>query len=330
MAIGIARRQFISALGGASVAWPLAARAQQPAMPMIAFFHATTAEANHDTVAAFRDGLSQNGYVEGQNVAIEYRWAEGQYDRLPAIAEELVRLRVATIVANTPVAARAAKQATTSIPIVFTVGSDPIKDGLVTNLSRPGGNITGATFFSNLLTAKRFELLHELVPNARVFSALVNPKNINAEMQINEAQEAARAMAVQLVPVKALTEGDIENCFDTFKQRQVQALLVLSDAFLNNHAAQIAKLALRYGLPTCFAYREPTVAGGLLSYGSSQTDAYRQSGIYVGRILKGEKPADLPVVQPAKFEFVINMKTAKALGLTIPQTLLAIADEVIE
>jgi putative ABC transport system substrate-binding protein len=234
------------------------------------------------------------------------------------------------IAANTPVAARAAKQATTSIPIVFTVGSDPVKDGLVTSLSRPGGNMTGATFFSNLLTAKRFELLHELVPNARVFSALVNPKNANAEMQISEAQEAARAMAVQLVLVRAMTESDIDNSFESFKQQQVQALLVLSDAFLNNHAAQIAKLALRYSLPTCFAFREPAAAGGLISYGSSQTDAYRQAGHYAGRILKGEKPADLPVVQPTKFEFVINMKTANALGIAIPNSMQLLADEVIE
>jgi putative ABC transport system substrate-binding protein len=323
------RREAISLLGGA-VAWPLAARAQQPAMPVVGFFHATTAEANRENVVAFREGLSRTGYIEGQNVAIEFRWAEGQYDRLPTIAAELVRLRVAVIAANTPVATRAAKQATTSIPIVFVVGSDPVKDGLVTSLSRPGGNMTGATFFSNLLTAKRFELLHELVPNARVFSALVNPKNANAEMQMNEAQEASRTMGVQLVLAKAMTESDINNTFDSFKQEQVQALLVLSDAFLNSHATQIAKLALRDGVPTCFAYREPAVAGGLMSYGSSPTDAYRQAGNYAGRILKGEKPADLPVVQPTKFEFVINTKTAKALGLTVPNSMQLLADEVIE
>jgi len=324
------RREFITLLGGAAASWPLAARAQKPAMPVVGFFHATTAEANQHTVRAFREGLSRAGYIEGQNVAVEYRWAEAQYDRLPAIAEELVRLRVAVIAANTPVAARAAKQATTSIPIVFTVGSDPVKDGLVNSFSRPGGNMTGATFFSNLLTAKRFELLHELVPNARVFSALVNPKNANAEMQISEAQEAARAMAVQLVLVRAMTESDIDNSFENFKQQQVQALLILSDAFLNNHATQIAKLALRYGLPTCFAFREPAIAGGLISYGSSATDAFRQAGHYAGRILKGEKPADLPVVQPTKFEFVINMKTANALGIAISNSMQLLADEVIE
>jgi putative ABC transport system substrate-binding protein len=330
MPVNIGRRELIAALGGSAVAWPLATRAQQRAMPMIGFFHATTAEANHHTIVAFREGLSRTGYIEGQNVTIEYRWAEGQYDRLPALAAELVRLRVAVIAANTPVAARAAKQATTSIPIVFTVGSDPVKDGLVTSLSRPGGNMTGATFFSNLLTAKRFELLHELVPNARVFSALINPKNANAEMQITEAQEAARAMALQLVLVKAMTESEIDASFGSLKQQQVQALLVLSDAFLNNHATQIAKLALRYGLPTCFAFREPAIAGGLISYGSSQTDAYRQTGNYAGRILKGEKPADLPVVQPTKFEFVINMKTANSLGLAVPNSMQLLADEVIE
>jgi putative ABC transport system substrate-binding protein len=330
MQFGQLKRRDFFALVGATAAWPLAARAQQHAMPVIGFFHATTAEANHHTVVAFREGLSRTGYIEGQNVTIEYRWAEGQYDRLPALAAELVRLRVAVIAANTPVAARAAKQATTSIPIVFTVGSDPVKDGLVISLSRPGGNMTGATFFSNLLTAKRFELLHELVPSARVFSALVNPKNANAEMQITEAQEAARAMALQLVLVKAMTESEIDASFGSLKQQQVQALLVLSDAFLNNHATQIAELALRYGLPTCFAFREPAIAGGLISYGSSQTDAYRQAGNYAGRILKGEKPADLPVVQPTKFEFVINMKTANSLELAVPNSMQLLADEVIE
>jgi putative ABC transport system substrate-binding protein len=324
------RRDFITLLGGAAVACPLAARAQKTAMPVIGFMHAGNVDANHDIVSAFEQGLRQTDYVAGQNVAIEYHWAEGQYDRLPAIAADLVQRHVTVIVAETPVAALAAKQATTTIPIVFSLGSDPVKDKLVANLNSPGENITGVTFFSNLLTAKRLELLHELVPNAKVFSALGNPENANAQFQISEAQEAARALAVQLIPINATTESDIDKSFDNFKQHQTDALLVISDAFLNNHASQISKLALRYSLPTCFSFRESAVAGGLLSYGASRLDASRQAGIYTGRILKGEKPAELPVMQPTKFELVINLKTAKSLRLEMPAKLLLLADEVIE
>jgi ABC-type uncharacterized transport system substrate-binding protein len=326
----VKRREFITLLGGAAAAWPLAARAQQPAMPVVGFLNGGSSGPMASMVNAFHRGLKEAGYIEGQNVAIEYRWAEGQYDRLPALASELVRHQVTLIAVGTPVAARAAKQATASIPIVFYVGSDPVKDGLVASLNRPGGNVTGATFFSNLLTGKRLGLLHEFVPNARVFFTLVNPKNANAQMQMTEAQQAAGALSVQLVFVNATTESDILQSFDNFRQHQADALLVLSDAFLNNHATQIAKLAIRNGLPTCFAYREPALAGGLMSYGAIPSDASRQAGNYVGRILKGEKPADLPVQQPTKFEFVINLQTARALGLEVPPTLLARADEVIE
>jgi putative ABC transport system substrate-binding protein len=331
MAIGIGRRQFISALGGASLAWPVAAQAQQASqLPTIGYLHGNTAQATRHQITAFEEGLSQTGYIDRQNVAIEYRWADGQYDRLPTLAADLVRRQVAVISTGTPVAALAAKRATTSIPIVFSVGSDPVKDGLVASLNRPGGNITGATFFGNLLTAKRFELLHEIVPNAKVFFVLVNPKNANAQMQTSEAQQASTAMSVSLVFSNAATEDEIEKSFDNLLPQQVDAVLVLSDAFLNGQASQISELALRHKLPTCFAFREPVVAGGLMGYGASIDDAERKAGNYVGRILKGEKPADLPVQQPTKFEFVINLKTAKALGLTIPPSLLANADDVIE
>jgi putative ABC transport system substrate-binding protein len=322
------RRDFITLLG-AAVTWPLAAGAQQSGMPVIGFMHAT-AGADSELVAAFKEGLRQTGYVDGRNVIIEFRSAEGQYDRLPAIAAEFVRRQVNLIAVGTPVAALAAKRATTSIPIVFAVGSDPTRDGLVASLSRPGANITGATFFSNLLTAKRLGLLHELAPGARRFSALVNPKNANAKFQMDEAKQAAQSLGAQIGFVTASTESDIDKAFDDFRQQQADALLILSDSFLNSHARRIAELALLHALPTCFAYREPAMAGGLMGYGASRNDASRQSGIYAGRILHGEKPADLPVQQPTKFEFVINMKTAKALGLVVPYAMQMLADEVIE
>ena len=328
MTVTIGRRKFLAALGG-TAAWPLAARAQQSARPVVGLMHAT-ARTNDDWVAAFKEGLSQTGYLDGRNVTIEFRSAEDQYDRLPAIAAEFVRRQVNVIAAGTPVAALAAKRATTSIPIVFAVGSDPTRDGLVASLSRPGGNITGATFFSNLLTAKRLGLLHELAPSARRFSALVNPKNANAQFQMQEAEQAAQSLSAQIGFVNASTETEIEKAFDNFRQQQADALLILSDSFLNNHARRIAQLALLHALPTCFAYREPAVAGGLMSYGASRNDTSRQSGIYVGRILNGEKPADLPVQQPTKFEFVINIQTAKALGLVVPYSMQMLADEVIE
>jgi putative ABC transport system substrate-binding protein len=324
------RREFVKATVGALASWPCATRAQQqPAMPVIGFMHAT-AQSNSAFVAAFKDGLSQTGYVEGRNVTIEFRSAEGQYDRLAGIAAEFVRRQVNVIHAGTPAAALAAKRATASIPIVFSVGSDPIRDGLVASLGRPGGNITGATFFSNLLTAKRLGLLHELVPNARVFSALVNPKNANAQFQMSEAEQAARTLSAQISFANASTESEIEKAFDSFKQDPADALLILSDSFLNSRAPRIAELALLNKLATCFSYRDPTLAGGLMSYGANRDEASRQAGVYAGRILHGEKPADLPVQQPTKFEFVINTKTAKALGLVVPYSMQMLADEVIE
>jgi putative tryptophan/tyrosine transport system substrate-binding protein len=289
-----------------------------------------TAGMESDLFVAFKEGLRQTGYVDGRNVTIEFRSAEGQYDWLPAIAAELVRRQVNLIAVGTPVAALAAKRATTYIPIVFAVGSDPTRDGLVASLSRPGGNITGATFFSNLLTAKRLGLLHELAPNAQRFSALVNPKNANAQFQMQEAQQAAQLLTAPIAFANASNKDEINKAFDRFKQQQVDALLILSDSFLNSHAERIAELAVSHGLPTCFATREGAIAGGLMSYGASRNDASRQSGIYAGRILHGEKPGDLPVQQPTKFEFVINMKTAKALGLVVPSSMQMLADEVIE
>jgi putative tryptophan/tyrosine transport system substrate-binding protein len=324
------RREFITLFGNAVAAWPLPARAEGPALPVIGFVHSSKQTTTRDLVIAFEQGLRETGYTIGQNVIVDYHWADDIYERLPAIFAGLVERRVSLIAAGTPLAARAAKQATSSIPIIFFVGSDPIKDGLVPNLNRPGGNITGATFFSNLLTAKRFELLHQFVPNAKAFYGLANPKNLNFQMQTTDAQEAAGALGIQLFMVNAATEDEIERSFETFKQRKAEALIIISDALLNNHAALIAKFALRYALPTCFSYRTPVADGGLMSYGASLTDNAHQAGVYAGRVLKGEKAGDLPVQQPAKFQFVINSTTAKALGLTIPPAILALADEVIE
>jgi len=329
------RRDFISLVGGslvggAAASWPRAARAQQPAMPAIGYLSGGRLEGQSDTTAAFKQGLSETGYIEGKNVAIEYRWANGQYEQLPALAADLVHHRVAVIATVTPVAALAAKQATTSIPIVFTTGSDPVRDGIVPSLNRPGGNITGATFFSNLLTAKRLELLHQLVPNANVIAVLLNPKNLNVELEKKETQEAARALGLQLVPVQASTEREIDDLFANLAQQHVGGVLASGDVLFSDRRQQIAELAVRHTVPTCFAGRLQVVAGGLMSYGARNTDTFRQAGNYVGRILKGEKPSELPVQQPTKFEFVINLKTAKALGLTIPHNLLVLADEVIE
>jgi putative ABC transport system substrate-binding protein len=329
------RREFITLLGGslvgsAAASWPRAARAQQPAMPAIGYLSGGRLEGQSDTTAAFKQGLSETGYIEGKNVAIEYRWANGQYEQLPALAADLVHHQVAVIATVTPVAALAAKQATTSIPIVFTTGSDPVRDGIVPSLNRPGGNITGATFFSNLLTAKRLELLHQLVPNANVIAVLLNPKNLNVELEKKETQEAARALGLQLVPVQASTEREIDDLFANLAQQHVGGVLASGDVLFSDRRQQIAELAVRHTVPTCFAGRLQVVAGGLMSYGARNTDTFRQAGNYVGRILKGEKPSELPVQQPTKFEFVINLKTAKALGLTIPHNLLVLADEVIE
>jgi putative ABC transport system substrate-binding protein len=322
------RRAFITLLGGAA-AWPLAARAQQPAMPVIAFLRsASLADATH-LITAFRQGLKEAGSVEGQNVAIEFRSAEGQIDRLPALVADLIRQPVAMIVANTP-PARAAKAATTTVPILFASGSDPVRDGLVASLNRPGGNVTGVVFFSSTLGAKRLELLRQLVPKATTIAVLVNPNTPEMEAERRDVQAAAQAVEQQLIWHDASNERDIETAFTTFVRRGAGAVLAGSGPFINSHRELIVALAARHGLPASYAAGEIVEAGGLMSYATSITDAYRQVGIYAGRILKGEKPGDLPVMRAAKFEFVLNLKTAKTLDLEVPDRLLALADRVIE
>jgi putative ABC transport system substrate-binding protein len=325
----VRRREFIALLGGAAAAWPLGVRAQQAAMPVIGFLRSTSlADATH-LVDAFRQGLKETGFVEGQNVAIEYRYANNQIDRLPALVADLIRWPVAVIVVNAT-GAHAAKAATTKVPIVFVTGSDPVQDGLVTSLNRPGGNVTGVSFFSSALGAKRLELLRQLVPSATTIAVLVNPDNPNTEADRRDVQAAALAIGQQLIVLDVSSVRDIETAFATFVHRGAGALLVGGGAFMFSNRERIVALAARHALPTSYAQRETVVAGGLMSYAGSISDAYRQVGIYAGRILKGEKPTDLPVTRSTKFEFVLNVKTAKTLGLNLPPTLLAIADEVIE
>jgi putative ABC transport system substrate-binding protein len=324
------RRDFITALGGmAAAAWPVAASAQQPTMPVVGLLRNTPSGPFAHIVLALRRGLNEVGFFEGQNVTIEQRWADGHDDRLPALVADLVRQKATVIVANNP-SALAAKDATTNLPIVFVTGNDPISEGLVASLNRPAGNVTGVVFITSVLGAKRLELLRQLVPKATTIALLVNPNTTETEAERTDVQNAAQALGQQLIVFDVTSGRDIEAAFTAFAQRGVGGLLVGTGPFLTSNREQIVTQAALHGVPTMYALRESVSAGGLMSYGSSISDAYRQAGIYAGRILKGEKPADLPVMQSTKFEFVLNLKTAKALGLEVPDKLLALADEVIE
>ena len=323
------RREFITLLGGAAVAWPLAARAQQPAMPVIGFLRSTSLAVSATMVAAFRQGLTAAGFNEGQNVEIEYRYADNQLERLPGLVAELIRLPVAVIVANVN-AALAAKAATTTVPIVFGTGSDPVVDGLVASLNRPGGNVTGVSFVSGLLGAKRLDMLRQLVPAGTTMAMLVGTDTLEARIERRDVELAAQTLGQQLIIAPVSGEAEFDGAFTSIVGRGAKALLVGTGPLLTSNRERLVALATRHAIPAIYAVREFVEAGGLMSYGASIGEAYRQTGIYAGRILKGEKPADLPVMQSTKFELVINLKIAKTLGLTVPPTLLAIADEVIE
>jgi ABC-type uncharacterized transport system substrate-binding protein len=323
------RREFITLLGGAAAAWPLAARAQQPAMPVVGFLRSTPATGFAYTVDPFRQGLNDAGFVEGKNVAIEYRWADNQRDRLPGLAADLMRRQVAAIVGGGVPAAQAGKAATTTTPIVFVIGADPVRVGLVASINRPGGNITGVVF-SIVPWAKLLGMLHELVPKASIIAVLRDPNGTDVESQSRDLEEAARAIGRQILMVNAANEREFHAAFAKVVQAGAGGLLITATVFFFSQRRQLAALATRHALPTVYSLREYAEVGGLISYGPSQSDAYRRAGVYVGRILKGEKPGDLPVELGTKFDLVINLATAKALGLEIPDRLLALADEVIE
>jgi putative tryptophan/tyrosine transport system substrate-binding protein len=326
----VRRREFITGLAGAT-AWPLAARAQQPAMPVIGFLNSQSPDGYTERLRGFRQGLKEAGFIEGENVAIEYRWAENQLDRLPALATDLVRRRAVVVALGSPNLAMVAKAATTTIPIVFLVGEDPVRFGLVASLARPGGNITGINLFNNEINAKRLTLLRELIPAAVGAAVLVNPTNASiAETTARDVETAAHALGLRLQVHNAGTSREIDATFATFAGERPDALFVAGDPFFNSRRVHLVHLASHHRLPTIYASRAYPDIGGLMSYGTDVTDSYRQSGVYTGRILKGAKPAELPVVQASKFEFVINAQTARMLGLTLPPSLLATADEVIE
>jgi len=329
MPVTIGRRELIAALGGAAAAWPRAARAQQPAMPVVGFMSARSANDSTRVVAAFRQGLAEMNYVEGRTVAIEFRWAEGQLDRLPALARELVAHPVA-VIAAVGGSDLAAKAATTTIPIIFGTGDDPVAKGVLTSLNRPGGNITGATFVTSALGAKRLGLLRDLVPGVEVIALLVNPNTAAGQSQTRDVQDAARALGQRLVVLNADSDATLDESFAALGREHVGALLVGGDPFFDIRRDRVVALASQHRMPAIYQFREYALAGGLMSYGASITDMYRQVGLYVGRVLKGEKPADLPVVGPTKFELVINIKTARAIGVKISDNLLTLANEVIE
>ena len=325
------RRDFIAKFGGAALAWPLAARAQQAAIPGVGFLSARSASASDHLIKAFRAGLGEAGFIEGQNVQTTFRWADGHYERLPSLVSELVQAQVAVIAAfggDPPV--RAAKAATATIPIVFTTGGDPVQSGLVPNMNRPSGNVTGVTFFSAELGAKILNLLHSLVPTAKSVAVISNPTDPAGEAQSKDLEDAAHAFGIQIHAFNASTGGELDKALDAAVQSKADALIVTADPFFISQREPIAAFAKQHAIPIASAYRELADAGTLMSYGASLTDAYRQVGVYVGRILRGEQPADLPILQPTKFELVLNLKVAKTLGLEVPPTLLALADEVIE